>query len=245
MRVGTEVVSAGEGFFSPHSMHTQLVAQVHERRAAGDVRGVERATSLLIQAMDPLLKRAAARLERQRGSLAVDDLLQVGRIEVVKAIDTFDPTRAQSFSTLVWWGARDAMLDAVRLHSADVRPSHGAQKGRVKKAGVIATTVESTDAATDEREDATPLADQQLMDEQARVLVRKLLHRLPRHMADLIRKVHGIGVVSMSVRDIAETTRQNRARLTKELKRGEQLLGQMVARELRTPEKPVPKTTRI
>jgi RNA polymerase sigma factor (sigma-70 family) len=234
MRRGSSTAAQlGSDFFSPYSEHTRLVAEILGHRAAGDALAEQRLTSQLIEALDPLLARVAARLERQRGSLAVADLMQVGRIEVVKAIDTFNATRTQSFATLVWWTARGAMLDAVRLHSADVRPSLGAQKGRVKKVGITSVVVDSVDTSEDDRCDPELGADEQLANEQVRVLVRKFLHRLPQPMADLVRKVHGIGCEPVSLRDIARTTGENRAKLDKTLKRGEQLLGAMLVRATR------------
>lgn len=230
MRVGPEVQRLAGDLFSPFSDHTQLVAQILASRAGGDRKGAERLTSVLIQRLEPLLRRAANRFERRRGSLSVDDLMQVGRIEVVKAIDSFDAARSKTFATLVWWQARRAMNDEIRLRAADVRPSAGAQK---KRTGDLRVIIDNADAYDDE--DPEPLADVQIEAEQARVLLLKLLHRLPRHMADLVRKVHGLGGVEpMSLRDVAKTTGQNRMKLAAELKRAERLIGVMMLREHRT-----------
>ena len=218
-----------------------------------------RVADKLCRALMPMLQKLAMRFEGSRGTLEVEDLVQVGLIAMLRCVPSFNPSKKQTFD---WWAfhhANRAIMDHVRLHSSDVRPSHGAQRGRVKNTDAVETTVWSRDARLgvvpkDGGQDAeftgenrkqghsmqaggrdlpaTPEAMLELAQDKA--LVRRLLNRLPRPMRDLVAAVHGVNQdQESSLRSIARDWNEPRAKLDAMLKRGEALLRKMLEREYR------------
>lgn len=249
-----EQVQTGE--WSRYSRQMDMLMRVRELRGLDDHRGASRVAGDLIVALQPVLLGAARSLKARWGSLMLEDLMQVGAIELIKAIDTFDLTKSQSFANWVYFRARRAMLNQTRLHSADVKPSDGAQRGRVKKLAVEAhvqvfsrdepysgpgpsgaddpafsgTVQHSSNKTLGAEESVSP--EQALDAAQMDVLMRRCINRLPQSMSDLVAWVHGIGRPEKSLREIAREKGQPRAKLDAMLKRGEQLLRKMVEREI-------------
>jgi RNA polymerase sigma factor for flagellar operon FliA len=72
-------------------------------------------TDALIQAYAPLVKYVAQRLAcRLPASIGLDDLISVGVLGLMDAIEKYDPTRGTTFKTYAEIRIRGAMLDALR-----------------------------------------------------------------------------------------------------------------------------------
>jgi RNA polymerase sigma-B factor len=89
--------------------HTQESRAFHRLRATGD----PRARVELIERALPLAHQIARRYAR--GGEPFDDLLQVARLGLVKAVDRFDPTRGVAFSTY----AVPTMVGEIKRHFRD------------------------------------------------------------------------------------------------------------------------------
>jgi RNA polymerase sigma factor (sigma-70 family) len=111
-----------------------LVAEVRRLRAEGQVRRAKRAEYELIRSMTRTVRRVAGRWYRSAGALKLEDLMQLGFIEVVLAIDTYEHSKrgTVTFESWVSWHANKAIGSAIRMHGQDVNVSDGASRGRTK-----------------------------------------------------------------------------------------------------------------
>ncbi|WP_158616555.1 sigma factor [Corallococcus sp. CA054B] len=108
------------------------MSEIHRRHAAGEPGRARQLVDALLRLLEPQLRRQARGYEKLSGSLLEDDLVQVALLEALKAVETYKPEKRgrQTFSTWVEWRARRAIMEQIRLHYADVRPSDAAQRGR-------------------------------------------------------------------------------------------------------------------
>lgn len=256
--------SAAQQLDVPVGESAAIVVDIQDLRTHGGeqaLKTVRRLEGTLLLRMRPAIEGIAKKhfKPRQLGSLELDDLIQAGGIAVLRFIPRFDPSKCgdQTFEQVAYRWVHRAMLDHVRLHSQDVQPSEGAQRGRVKHAPeAVGAIVVSRDAAfrvtpqegqgdaefTGENWNAgmaagsteLPVTPEDLLsNRQMETLVRRSLNRLPARLNDLVSWVHGIGREKMSLREIARQWNEPRARLDAMLKRGETLVRKMVERELR------------
>jgi RNA polymerase sigma factor (sigma-70 family) len=242
-----------------------IVVAIQDLRTEGGEQSLKKARRLegeLLSRMQPSILGIAKKhfKPRELRTLEVADLVQAGGIAVLRFIPRFDASKSngQTFEQVVYRWVHRAMLDHVRLHAQDVKPSEGAQRGRVKNAPEsIAAFVVSRDeqvsviprsgggfddefsgenwrnGTSQGTTESAPTPEDLLSNKQLETLVHRSLNRLPARLNDLVSWVHGIGREKMSLREIARQWNEPRARLDAALKRGEVLLAKMVARELR------------
>ncbi len=223
-------------------------ALVREIRSAGESARARRLTEALLRLMEPQLRRQARRYEKLRGSVQEDDLVQVALLEVLKAISTYRPEKRgkQTFSTWVEWRARRAIMDQIRMHSADVRPSDAAQRGRKGqgKAPRASPLVSRDDPAEALPCSLTKMHDAALALEAATIedlfMLReecaRLRHevlRLDPKLRELVSRVHGLGRESRSVRQVALEWSEPRGQLDAMLARAHEHLRERLGTKAR------------
>jgi RNA polymerase sigma factor (sigma-70 family) len=213
---------------------TELVVELQARRLAGDMSGAKRLEGELVRVMWPLLVQSARRFEKALGSLSLEDLLQVGALEVHKAVSTFNVERArgQTFEQWTYFRARRAMKDLVGWQSADVTLTDRARRGRPEKRrgdNVTPLHVESQDRKGGEGQEhesapvfASSILALQVADEtpedaaasaQSLERLSRALRDLPAQQRDAIARAYGIGRARQSVREISRELGVPRARI--------------------------------
>ena len=102
----------------------RLLDAAEERDLSGRTReGDEEARARLIES-NLRLVISIAKKYRGRG-VAFEDLIQEGNAGLIKAVERFDPTLGNRFSTYATWWIRQAVTRAIADHSRAVRlPSH-------------------------------------------------------------------------------------------------------------------------
>ncbi|MCY1045599.1 sigma-70 family RNA polymerase sigma factor [Corallococcus sp. bb12-1] len=224
----------------------ELVSEIHGRHAAGEVSRARQLTDALLRLLEPQLRRQARTFEKLSGSLLEDDLVQVALIEALKAVGTYKPEKrgGQTFATWVEWRARRAIMDQIRMHSADVHPSDSAQRGRKGKAKTPRVPLlVSRDSPTESLPNsATQLHDAALALEVATVeelyavqeecaRLRREVLKLDPQLRELVSRVHGLGQKAHGVRQVAIEWNQPRSQLDVMLARAhEQLRERMEAK---------------
>jgi RNA polymerase sigma factor (sigma-70 family) len=234
-----------------------VVAEIQELRAAGREREAGRMSDRLMR-LAPIasLLRECAFAVKERGSLSIDDLKQVGAIEVFKAIRTFDPSSGTTFEYWCRYRVNRAIRDQVMLHSSDVHASHHdkrkspSQISKRSQAGDegIAVQVVSTDAPVKDGdgrdvEPATRFADadpsavqphetpEQLFESAEQdARVREAVRSLPTLEREIVKRVYGFGYEKQSIRSIEVTMNIPRAKAALLLKRGMGLLQKALSR---------------
>jgi RNA polymerase sigma factor (sigma-70 family) len=216
----------------------ELVREIHQRHAAGEPARARRLVDALLRVLEPQLRRQARGYEKVSGSLLEDDLVQVALLEALKALETYKPEKRgrQTFTSWVEWRARRAILEAIRLHCADVRPSDAAQRGRKGKPKTrVAQLVSRDDAAESLPGSLTQMHDAALALEVATVeelyavreecaRLRFAVLRLDPKLRELVTRVHGLGQEACGIRQVAEDWNEPRSRLDVMLVRAHELL---------------------
>jgi RNA polymerase sigma factor (sigma-70 family) len=90
------------------------------RAQAGDRAAVE---SLLVET-EGMVRKMVGKMFRQCPGCEFEDLLQCGRLGILAAIETFDLSRGQRFSTHAGWQIRSQLSRARRLDSLIKLPTH-------------------------------------------------------------------------------------------------------------------------
>lgn len=236
---------------------TQLVLQIQQ---AADPAEAKRLTNDLLQVLQPFLRVVSNRFSpTARGSLSVEDLMQVGGMEALKLVPKYDHARrgSQTFEDLLFRRAVRACMDQVRMHASDVHVSDGAARNRgVKKVG-LAVVVNSRDNVDtvhrlDKRgmadfsnvpssfegssirsgqEEAAETPESLLSEQQEAQLMRAAVYRLPAAQREIVCEVYGIGRPTASLREVARKLDVNRARLAGLLEEAQAALKAEIERE--------------
>ncbi|NTX32828.1 sigma-70 family RNA polymerase sigma factor [Myxococcus sp. CA033] len=195
-----------------------LALEILRLREEGAHFSARRLSGELLLRMEPVLRTLARRFAKSRGSVGVDDLVQVASIEVLKALGTYLPEKkgSQCFVSWATWRARRVLREHVRLHAADVRPSGAAQRGRTRS-GKAVMPVEVI--SRDEPDEALPGSVMEAHDvaqarefmsvdellstcEQVARLYFALAEMEP-ELREVVVRVHGLGRPKQSVRELA------------------------------------------
>src|SRR5207342_3055311 len=114
---------AGDGlarFLSSLPMRSRLLTADEELRLAWRIeRGDLEAKNALVEANLRLVV-ALAKPHRYQG-LPFVDLIQEGRIGLIRATEKFDPRRGLRFSTYATWWIRQAIVRALATHARTIR----------------------------------------------------------------------------------------------------------------------------
>ncbi|MCP3060961.1 sigma-70 family RNA polymerase sigma factor [Myxococcus sp. K38C18041901] len=206
----------------------ELALEILRLRDEGAHFSARRLSGELLVQMEPALRTLVRRFAKSRGSLSVDDLVQVARLEAVKALDTYRPEKkgSQCFVSWATWRARRVLREHVRLHAVDVRPSDAAQRGRTRSGRTDAPTAvisrdeprESQSGAELEAHDAARameyLTAEELLSvgEQVARMYFALAEMEPL-VRELVSRVYGLGRTRQSIRDLAREWGMPRWRL--------------------------------
>nr|WP_253909077.1 sigma-70 family RNA polymerase sigma factor [Corallococcus exiguus] len=221
----------------------ELVSEIHRRHAAGESGRARQLVDALLRLLEPQLRRQARGYEKLSGSLLEDDLVQVALLEALKAVETYKPEKRgrQTFSTWVEWRARRAIMEQIRLHYADVRPSDAAQRGRKGQPKTRPMPLVSRDDAAESLPGSlTQMHDAALALEVATVeelyalreecaRLRREVLKLDPKLRELVTRVHGLGQAPCRIREVAEDWNEPRSRLDVLLARAHEQLRERVA----------------
>lgn len=111
----------------------------------------DRAQAQLVERHIGLVHHVAARLKGQAPTLDFSDLLSVGTLGLLQAMNDFDPARGSRFSTFAYLRIRGAMFDEVRRRS----PRSRVQVNRLRQLRIAVAHIE---ARTGERAQARDVA---------------------------------------------------------------------------------------
>lgn len=185
-----------------------------------------------------LLRRVAARFTASaRGSLAQEDLEQIGAIEALKVFDRYDHARrgSQCVEDLVNRAAMRACVEHIQRHAHDVHVSDWGTRGRQSIDGVhsigkrspASIKVHSYDSpAEDEtqvgaaaryRSEEALSPEKMLENAQTSTQLRRALGKLTKEQRELVLRFYGVGQREESLRSIAALTDRSRAKLAAEL----------------------------
>jgi RNA polymerase sigma factor (sigma-70 family) len=179
----------------------ELVAEIQRRIAAGMNAGD--LETVVLKRVESLVRKVAARFESSRGSLEVDDLVQVGMEATLKLVRRgFKPSKGgddKMFKGLVIFNARSRIHYAVKTQSLLVRPSLEDQEAGARMSPKLLVGI---DDEIRRRKDTFDVEDAVARREVA-ALLRACLGRLPPKMRQLLVQVHGIGREPRALRQIA------------------------------------------
>lgn len=142
MTAAVALVPTGE----PEGGIAALVVRIQQSH--GEER--KRLQTAALRHVQPTLKRVASRFSRKaRGSLEVEDLLQIASMDALKVFDRYNHELRGSTTVEghVAYSASRACEDQIAMHSADVHVSDDARRGRTKHGCKEELRVESRDAA--------------------------------------------------------------------------------------------------
>lgn len=198
---------------------SDLVLEVQRRREAG-ANCAEHEAELVARVLPTLRKVAMRFSESARGSLSVEDLIQVGVIEALKLIPRY---RFGAFEQVVRFRAMRACVDQIRLHSQDVHESAGAQvpSRRMRLKTTPAPMVAVVDAVEAEMGEAGEDPETLLSAHQEAARMRRCVNNLPLPYRDIVAWVHEIGRPKKTLRTLAVERNEPFSRVQALLKEGE------------------------